>query len=280
MNKCAIVIPLHPKHYNFGYYIINELHNTNVDLYFVFTSLEDKNNFQTFLLEHIKLNFLILTDFTDLQIVINTNSFVSIKKLYALSVLHEKYEYISCIDSEIKFINKTNFYEIMRNIVNSKIMCGGKINDNMWGERSILIDSLIKISDNKSHNELRNISQDFTIYTWWSNLPVYDCKIAKHFLDWIDFRSCTLDRFCWNVFDDMLYNYFCILFYNYQLKVIPNLHHSLEFSDSKLVKYVDINLNKLYLVNNNAYKQDEEYYEKSGFYIVFHLDRTCFHQFN
>ena len=35
MNKCAFVVPLHPKHYDYGYYIFTELLNADVDLYFV-----------------------------------------------------------------------------------------------------------------------------------------------------------------------------------------------------------------------------------------------------
>jgi hypothetical protein len=41
-HKCAFVIPLHPKHYNHGYTIAKELAGTDADLYFVFSTEEDK----------------------------------------------------------------------------------------------------------------------------------------------------------------------------------------------------------------------------------------------
>jgi hypothetical protein len=75
---------------------------------------------------------------------------------------------------------------------------------------------------------------------------------------------------------DMLYNYFCILFYDYKLLIIPNIHHSLEFSNSEIVEYVDTNMCKLYWVNFNAYKQNSEYYKNNNFIIVYHLDRIDF----
>ena len=50
--------------------------------------------------------------------------------MFALSILKDKYDYISCIDSEIKFINDNNdYYNIMKNIVNSKIICRGKLHE-------------------------------------------------------------------------------------------------------------------------------------------------------
>ena len=76
MNKCAFIIPLHPKHFNYGYYIINQLQNSDADLYFVFTNIEDKDNFYKELKEDIILNFLLLSDFTDIKIVEEKRSFV------------------------------------------------------------------------------------------------------------------------------------------------------------------------------------------------------------
>jgi hypothetical protein len=276
MNKCAFVVPLHPKHFEYGYYIFNYLNNKNiVDLYFVFTNNNEKDEFLTKLNNDIsnKVKFLLLTDFVDIKIVEKTNSFVSIKKLFALSILKEKYDYISCIDSEIKFINDTHdYYTIMKNIVNSKIICGGKLHENAY-EKNIVRDSLNILTDKKYHESLQTLSYDYRIYTWWCNLPVYDCSIAGEFLEWISFNNNTLERFCWNIFDDMLYNFFCILFHNYRFKLIENCFHSLEFVDTQLVEHVDKNIYKLYWVNNNAYCQNKKYYEENNFQIVFHLDR-------
>ena len=276
MNKCALVIPLHPKHYNYGYYIYNELINSddNLDFYFIFTDNNDKDLF----LKNIKIynksfNYLVLSNFADLNIVNKTNSFVSIKKFYALHALHKKYDYISCIDSEIYFLNKTNFYDMMKNVINNKTIVGGLINENMHSEKKIVMDSLLALVDNSYHEKLRQISFDFRAYTWWSNIPVYDCKIVQHFLDWISFNNNNLERFNWHIFDDFTYNFFCILFYDYQLKVISNYPHSLEFANSNLVEYINDNLCKLYWVNNKAYNQNKSYYENNNFKIVFHLDR-------
>lgn len=275
MNKCAFVIPLHPKDFHYGYYIFNYLYEKNIDLYFVFTNVEEKDVFLSNIDNKIsyKVNFLLLTDFTDIAIVTKNRSFPAIKKLYALLILKDKYDYISCIDSEIRFISSNNdYYSTMKNIVNSKIVCGGKLKE-IATERNIVWASLTKLIAEQYHETLKTLSQDYCIYTWWSNLPVYDCKIAGEFLDWINFSSSNLERFCWNIFDDITYNFFCILFHNYEFKLIEDCFHSLEFAKTHLVEHVDKTICKLYWVNNNAYCQNKIYYEQNNFQIVFHLDR-------
>ena len=279
-NKCAFCIPIHPKHFNYGYKILDELKDTNdVDLYFIFTNEEDKNTF-------INLNqsteyvykYLILSDFIDIKIVEKHNCFPSFKKLYALSELYNKYKYISCIDSEISFIYKSNFYEMMKNISNNKIICGGDIrNDDASVSRykTIIRDSLTKIVPSKDIEKLKNISKNYNIYTWWSNLPVYETSEVKHFLKWINFNNKKfIEKMNWNVFDDLLYNYFLILKYNYNLYIVPGLQHSLEYADSNTIEKVDQNICKLYWVNKQAYDENKKYYNKNNFYIIYHIDRS------
>ena len=278
-SKCAFCIPLHPKHFNYGYRILDELQNTNeVDLYFIFTNEDEKNTFVNFNEDKpYKYNYLILSNFIDSAIVEKYNCFPSFKKLYALYKLHNKYKYISCIDSEISFIYKSNFYEMMKNISDNKIICGGDIrNDDATISRykTIIKDSLTKIVPLEDIKELKNISQNYNIYTWWSNLPVYETTQVKHFLKWINFNNKTfIKKMNWNVFDDLLYNYFLILKYDYKLYIVPQLQHSLEYADSNTIEQVDQNVCKLYWVNKLAYDENKKYYDRNKFYIVYHLDR-------
>lgn len=160
----------------------------------------------------------------------------------------------------------------MSQIVKTKVICAGKLGK-YAGEVHIVTDSLTKLTNHIHYEQLREISKDFTIYTWWCNLPVYDCKIANQFLNWINFSNNNLEIFCWNIFDDMTYNFFCILFDNYELKIINNCSHSLEFANTDLVQYTNENLTKLYWVNNRAYSQNPAYYHNNNFLIVFHSDR-------
>jgi hypothetical protein len=271
-NKCAFIIPLHPKHYDFGYAIVSQLTNADVDLYFIFTNLEEKNLFETNLQTSSNFNYLILDSFIDLSIPQKTNSFVGIKKFFGLYSLYDKYDYISWPDSEIKFIKTDNFYEMMKNIVDNKTIVGGKTTDSK--SLNIIHDSLTQLTDVSYHEKLKELSHDFSVYTWWSNVPVVDCKHAKHFLEWINFDSTTLEnRISWNVFDDITYNFFCILFYNYKLEVLPEHGFSLEGANSQVIKHVNENICKLYWITQSTYNEDPSYYDNKNFYMLYHLDR-------
>lgn len=273
MNQCAIVIPLYPIKYNYGYSVFNELLGTDADIYFVFTNNHEKelfaskidnNNIQYF-------NFIILSDYVNIDEVIKKNSYVSVKNLVSLSLLYKKYDYISCIGSEIMFLNKTNFYQMMENIVNNKTVCGGLLHTNVC-ERTIVMDSL-KLIDETYYEKIKEISSDFRIYTYWCNLPVYNCKLAEEFLNWIHFDANRLETFSWNIFDDITYTYFCVLFYDYQIKVIDNWYYDIEYCDTEIVENTNNHLCKLYWVNKNAYTQNKSYYENNDFKIVYHIDK-------
>jgi len=270
-NKCAFCIPLHPKHFSYGYEIAEDLSDTDADLYFIFTDKHEKDLFYKNL--YAKCNYLILEDFVDISRLDENRSWVSVKKLYALSKLHTKYEYISCIDSEVMFINK-KFYKTMKRVANTKIICGGDVSDSANKDYYKILKESLTIMPQKDHAKLKQLSQNYKIYTWWSNLPVYDCSKAGEFLSWIQFNNKKfIDKITWYVFDDIVYNYFVILKYNFKLYVVPNINTSLEYASNKVIQKVDTDVCKLYWVNYSVYKKDADYYKTNDFILAYHLDR-------
>jgi len=272
INKCAFIIPLHPKHYQHGYSILNEISDSDADVYFVFTTVEEKDLFEKGLNTSNSFHYIIFTDFTPVE-SIDINSIVTIKKWYALSRLYDKYDYLCAIDSEISFLKKTGFYDMMRDVSNQKKIFGGMLNPSALREQNIVKDSLTKLTPIKDHARLKEISKDFMVFTWWSNPAVYVGKDIPDFFKWIDFKKETLDRLVWNVFDDMVYNFYCILYKNYNLIIVPGLIQSLESSNSDMIELTNHKLGNTYWVNNKAYSQNKSYYENSHFYIRFHVDR-------
>ena len=47
-NKCAFCIPIYTNHFNYGYRILKELNNVDVDIYFIFTDENEKDTFINF----------------------------------------------------------------------------------------------------------------------------------------------------------------------------------------------------------------------------------------
>lgn len=272
MNKCAFIIPLHPKHYQYGYSILNEISGSDADLYFVFTTVEDKDLFEKELPTLSYFRYILFSAFTPMDPIV-LNSIVSLKKWYALALLYTKYEYICTIDSEIKFLKKTGFYKMMQSIALQKMIFGGRLPPEALREQSIVRDSLLILTPTKDHAKLGRLSNQFRMYTWWSNPAVYVCKDVPGFFNWIDFRRATLNRFVWNIFDDMVYNFYCILYKGYQLKEIP-VQNSLEFAPSEKIEFVNNRIGRIYWVNYKSYQENTSYYKDRDFYIIFHLDRV------
>ena len=272
-NKSALVIPLHPKHFNYGREIIKEKArhaDESYDLHFVFTTHSEKDDF--FDRETTPVQYLIIEDFCSLEILHKTNSFVSIKKYYALKMLHMQYDYISCIDSEIMFLSGgIPMHNVFQKIAGAKILHYGQ-NSSV---NNIIKESLTLLIDPIYHEELHYLSDGYRRYTWWSNIPCYVSAHIPHFLQWISFDAELLHRYTWFVFDDLVYNYYCMLFHGYTCILYSN--NSLEFANSNIVEHVHIsfctNNSMIAWVNHKAYLQNKRYYEENGFKFVFHLDR-------
>ena len=95
MNKVALCIPIHPKHYNYIYNLIdltNQNHDNNIDIFLIFSNENDYNSFN-------KKDFIkkiILPPNT------RSHSIVTYKKFYCLEILKnkEKYDYFIVCDAE------------------------------------------------------------------------------------------------------------------------------------------------------------------------------------
>jgi hypothetical protein len=272
----TLIIPLAPKHFNYGQYIVNRLHGTGIDYYIIFTNRAEHDEFMKLVGDTFMPESLLLSDFVNkeqFQLIERENTWACMKKFFALLTLYRKYEYIAAIDSEIEILNTNpdDYYNAMKDIATRKIITGGIY------YKDILNESLYLMTPPGDHAALKKLSQDNSIYTWWSNLPVFDCKLVRPFFDWIQFTESNitafLSRLKWQFFDHMAYEYYCALHHGYTIMVTPNLKHSLELCSSRHVEYTDTHMRKLYWVNNYAYKENKEYYKNRGFLIVFHMDR-------
>ncbi len=282
MNKCCFLIPIHPPHFKYAQHIIQSLVNSDADYYFIFTTNNEKKDLPYF---DSKTKYIILEDYIDneyMDIIKDKKIFAMIKKLLGLYLLYNRYDYITCIDCEVAFLNKNNFYNTMKDINDTNTYYGGIISDNpaLKGEQDILNDTLYIHTPEKDHERIKLLSQDNKLYIWWSTLPVFDCKKLYGFLEYIGFLNIKsfIDKTTWFFFEAMMYNYYCCLYHNYEINII-DYGHSLEFVNSEFIenlfkKYPNI---KLGWVNKAAYCGNKQFYNNNNdFAIVFHLDRTKF----
>jgi len=266
IHNIAFLIPIHPPHYHFVYNLINKIKKTciKIDIYLVFSNNVDYNNF---------------TMKNEIQPIIceslQTKSIVTYKKFIGLKHLADStYDYIICCDSEIDIVcnNFTN------EIINNKIKC---IFDNKkiyaGDTTGVCFPDIMQISANlfpEKYDYLKNITKNFTMYFWWSDLPVYRRTDIMPFLNMINY-----DNIIWEHFDHIIYQYYLILCKDFEIidtTPITNMKWSLE---NLATNNIDI-LNKLLSINygfswntKRMYELNKKFIESQNGFLIYHLDR-------
>jgi hypothetical protein len=268
MDSLALIIPIHPKHYHFIYNLIditNQNPENNIDIFLIFSDEQDYNMFNK--KDFIKKIILPPT---------NTNSIVTYKKFYALENLKNeaKYDYFIVCDAEISIIpenfNRTNILNKINKIYENKLIYGGNTNQ----PYGIIKDSASIFINNNDLDELKNITNNFTLYYWWSDLPVYK---REHVTDF--FNKICYDNISWNHFDHKIYLNYLILYHKFN---ILNLSKLINHNFS-LESYNTNNKESLIILKNNNYgfswatpiffNNHKDFLMKECCCLLYHLDR-------
>jgi len=167
ITDVAFVIPSYPPHYNYLYDLLDKLkkHNIIIDIFIVFSNQADYECFK--LKDNIKS--IVLKE------PLNTSSKVTFKKFYALNqLINSNYDYFIVCDSEIDIIpenfNYINIREKIENIFKNKKIYAGDLKGKGIKYVNTYCSSLYK---GEEYNLLKEATKEFTLYSWWSDIPVY-----------------------------------------------------------------------------------------------------------
>jgi hypothetical protein len=266
VDNIAFLIPVHPPHYHYIYNLINKckINDIEVDIFLVFSNQADYDNFnmkngiKPIICSHL-----------------NTKSIITYKKFFGLKQLaNSKYDYIICCDSEIDIIcdnfTNENINDKIKHIFNNKKIYAGDTNVNA-------IKNITQTSANlfpEKYDFLKNITTNFTLYFWWSDLPVYRTADITPFLSMINY-----DNIVWAHFDYIIYQYYLILYHGFEIintTCITNLKWSLESLNTNdiniLNKLVDINYGFSY-ITKKMYKLNKNFIDSQKGFLIYHLDR-------
>jgi len=266
IDNTVFLIPIYPPHYHFIYNLINKCKNNDIelDIYLVFSNTAD---YEIFTMKNY-IKPIICGSY-------KTNSIVTYKKFFGLKELANSiYDYIICCDSEIDILcnsfTNTVINTKIQDIFNNKKIYAGNADGN-WVTR------ITQTSANlfpEKYDFLKNITNNFTLYFWWSDLPVYKTSDITPFLNMINY-----DNIIWEHFDYIIYQYYLILYHDFEIintTPITNINFSLEelFTDNidVLNTLVDIgygfswNSKKMYELNKN-------FIELQKGFLIYHLDR-------
>lgn len=267
IDNIAILIPIHPPNYHYMYNLINKLkeHDIHIDICLVFSN---NTEYDRFTMKN-EIKPIVCEPF-------ETKSIITYKKFFGLKHLADsKYEYIVCCDSEIDII-PTNFTsENMNNkikqIFDTKTIYAGDTNGNCLTKR--ITKNCASLFPEKM-KYLEDVTKNFTLYFWWSDLPVYRRADIHPFLNMI-----TYDAIIWDHFDYIIYQFYLILYHGFEIintTPITKLQWSIE---TLLTNDINI-LNKLLDINygfswsrRSFYNLNKEFIESQKGFLIYHLDR-------
>jgi hypothetical protein len=264
----ALVIPIHPKHYNVIYDLIDKMfENKNVmDIFLVFSSDEDYDKFE----RKDKVNKIVLLPGH------KTDCIVTYKKFFALEQLrnNNEYDYFIVCDAEISIIpenfNESNILKKIEKIYKNKIIYGG------GRPLHPVTQACAKLFDGKGEFEkLKNITENFTLFYWWSDVPIYKREHLDDFFSKIDYKDID-----WFYFDHVIYLNYLILYYNFSiLNITPflKIDQSLESyftQDIKMLEYLKEKNYGFSWISPKLFNFHKEYLLNEGTFLLYHLDRN------
>jgi len=271
--KVAFIIPIHPKHYNYIYKLIDLINtvNININIYLVFSNEDDFNIFNK--KDKIKKIKKIVLPYH------STNNIVVYKKFFALEKLKDdtNYDYFIVCDAEISIIpenfNEKNILNKINSIYQNKIVYAGTTRD----------ENIIKITKTSMNliiggDKLEHYTQNYTLYFWWSDLPVYKREYLPHFFSLINYNDINYYHF-----DHKIYLSYLILHHNFNiLNITPflNIYWSLECYNTLDVHNLEILKSHSYgfsYITPNLYNNHVNLLKNEGSFLLYHLDRNHLH---
>lgn len=267
IENVTLLIPIYPPHYHYMYKLIDslKLHSIKIDIHLIFSNMADYDTFS--------MKDCIIPIVCDAY---QTRSIITYKKFFGLKQLaHFKYEYIICCDSEIDIIHNNftadNINSKIKQIFNTKTIYAGNADGNSVG--TLITQTSANLFQDK-YDYLKHVTKNFTLYFWWSDLPVYRTLDITPF-----FKMISYDSIVWEHFDYIIYQYYLILSDDFKIidtTPITNTHWSLEmlFTDNVdiLNKLVDINYGFSW-ITQRLYNLNKNFINTQKGFLIYHLDR-------
>ena len=268
MVEIAFIIPIHPKDYHYIYKLSNKIENINLisDIYLVFSSQEDYDKFE----DKPNYKYMIIDE-------VKTDNIITYKKFFGLNKLKSKieYNYFIVCDSEIDIIVENftlnNVLKKITNIFENKLIYAGEPRYNHLKKVTEKSSTIFKKKSDVI--KLKKVTNNFNLFYWWSDLPVYK---RIHLYDFFNKIDSKLNFFH---FDHKIYLNYLILYHRFNLlNITPNLHcnWSLENYHTTKLKYLKKLKKRNYGFSWIGYKLfniHKNFLRSEGSFLLYHIDR-------
>ena len=246
MQKVAVVVPVHPPKKKYALNLAKSFRKQNtqyIDLYFIYTNKDDEECFKKM---NDGIQSILLPSDIDHSEIEKRNLYPIFKKLYAVYLLSKEneYEFIITVDSESLFLDLSNIYDVCKSFRDKKEVYG---NQSDFQKYNKICKTILKQFD-KSFKTI-----DTSIYFFFSQIPIYESKIANEFFKFIQFEKFNqiISMMNWETFEYPLYYYYCVHRHGYKVvdlaKYGIDVKHSLECRMTIAIKTIlddnDIDIN-------------------------------------
>jgi hypothetical protein len=267
IKDIALMIPSFPRDYHYIYNLLNTMAKTvGMDIYIIFSSDSDYQQFEM----KDSIHPIIGKD-------LNKNSIITSKKFYGLKeLMNSSYDYIICCDSEADLIQEnfvySNILSKIEDIFKRKRMYGTDVKCTYGSTIMAICASLFA----NEYEAMKNMTKNYTMWFWWSDIPVYRRKDLEGFFNKINYTNIV-----WDHFDYAIYQYYLIITEGFYIIDVSSIVHksgcdsieNMKTNDTELLEELSKAGLGLGLVNESLYKMNKEYLIKKGSFIRFNLDR-------
>lgn len=205
---------------------------TDVDLIIVWSRKKDN-----FLRGNDKIKSLFLDDYfssEDIELFELTKSIINVKKIFGLLHEYQNYKGLICTDDEIEFVRSFNGLDLLDRFTNFKYFPATdiSISDSKNSVlKKILMESSKLLITSKDRARIASLTHNFTLYSWFSDLPYYNPRDIPNFLGKFGiFEYKDLIKLSFYTFDHILYQYYCILYLNKEYVVC-----NWEYTNTKII---------------------------------------------
>lgn len=231
------VVPVHPPKYSYAYKLLAS-RPPDVDLLLVFTDQRDRDGFDAAALEGVQS--LLLTTLAPPDVIALAtarNIMPSLKKSLALWHMRDCYEYFLSIDAETQFLPGkvgSSIYASVDQFYRQQRLYAGQIDPAAEPVVCEIIRSSALLLGNA--RLLQEITRNFTLYFWYSDIPVYARDDLQAFgkTEHLGFSNPRLmaSGLTWHSFDYIVYAYFLVLCRGWEIVAMPGATFSLEQAPS------------------------------------------------
>ncbi|NHC03353.1 hypothetical protein G9F31_06175 [Acinetobacter sp. 187] len=205
---------------------------------------------------------------------------MNLKKFCALHWAKDHYEYCAAIDCDTIFKDKNATHAFFSDAIKNyekNIFFGGTNSHSGYNE---ILKACSKYLPNKYSNKLETLTQKFTVYPWFFDVPLYQNKDLIAFFEVMNHQNDNLNNFWnnqnWYSFEHIIFVYFKLIYQNaklinYSTEVKQNVPEGLNLKDLINIKYRYNYLTTW--VRLSSVIEEPTLLQGENIHMIYHIDR-------